>query len=248
MSGCCRWSGVASAPAPARRRGARRAAARPRPARPRAHCHAQQRMHRRWSRMVARGTHQDRCRDRPRARLLGLGNRNRPTHSEAPDHQPSAAWAEGGCTHDTENPRALCVTPRATHAPKPGQLPTVHGHAVPTGEYQSDPPSLPRDIRCFSPRGDPTSGASPLGTQPISEPQALGWTLMDGSRRRPERRICTLRPRRTGGRRNVGGRVVAAISVASALKRGIAIAPALTAEISTSNFTIALGSRRCSPY
>ena len=36
-----------------------------------------------------------------------------------------------------------------THELRPRQLPTVPSHAVPTGEYQSDPPSLPRDIRSF---------------------------------------------------------------------------------------------------
>ena len=36
---------------------------------------------------------------------------------------------------------------------RPRQLPTVTSHAVPTGECQSDPPSLHRDIRCSRPRG-----------------------------------------------------------------------------------------------
>jgi transposase len=54
---------------------------------------------------------------------------------------------------------------RVTRDPRPRQLPTVPSHAVPTGEYQSDPPSLPRDIRCLSPRRAPTNRAGPLDTQ-----------------------------------------------------------------------------------
>jgi len=34
--------------------------------------------------------------------------------------------------------------------------------AVPTGEYQSDPPSLPRAIRCSSARASPSTPAAPL--------------------------------------------------------------------------------------
>jgi len=45
---------------------------------------------------------------------------------------------------------------------RPRQLPTVTSHAVPTGECQSDPPSLSRAVRCSTPRGQPTNRASPL--------------------------------------------------------------------------------------
>jgi hypothetical protein len=45
---------------------------------------------------------------------------------------------------------------------RPRQLPTVTSHAVPTGECQSDPPSLLRALRCSRPRGQPTGRASPL--------------------------------------------------------------------------------------
>jgi hypothetical protein len=41
------------------------------------------------------------------------------------------------------------------------QLPTVTSHAVPTGEYQSDPPSLPADIRCSSTRAEPSVPTEP---------------------------------------------------------------------------------------
>src|SRR4051794_17570499 len=47
--------------------------------------------------------------------------------------------------------------PPVTRGARPRQLPTVPSHAVPTGEYQSDPPSLPRAVRCSSPRGDPSN-------------------------------------------------------------------------------------------
>jgi hypothetical protein len=53
---------------------------------------------------------------------------------------------------------------------RPRQLPTVTSHAVPTGECQSDPPSLLRTIRCSRPRGQPNSRASPLTFCSMSEP------------------------------------------------------------------------------
>src|SRR5439155_12301768 len=49
-----------------------------------------------------------------------------------------------------------------TRDPRPRQLPTVTSHAVPTGECQSDPPSLLRTLRCSRPRGQPTDRATPL--------------------------------------------------------------------------------------
>jgi len=42
------------------------------------------------------------------------------------------------------------------------QLPTVSSHAVSTRECQSDPPSLPRAIRCSGARGSPPNRAVPL--------------------------------------------------------------------------------------
>jgi hypothetical protein len=50
----------------------------------------------------------------------------------------------------------------ATRDPRPRQLPTVPSHAVPTGECQSDPPSLPRVIRCSRPRAHRSIRAGPL--------------------------------------------------------------------------------------
>jgi hypothetical protein len=49
-----------------------------------------------------------------------------------------------------------------TRDARPRQLPTVPSHAVPTGECQSDPPSLHRTLRCSRPRGQPTDRAAPL--------------------------------------------------------------------------------------
>src|SRR5262245_25032968 len=45
--------------------------------------------------------------------------------------------------------------PAVTRDLRPRQLPTDTSHAVPTGECQSDPPSLLRTLRCSRPRGQP---------------------------------------------------------------------------------------------
>ena len=49
-----------------------------------------------------------------------------------------------------------------TRDPRARQLPTVTSHAVSTGEYQSDPPSLSEAIRCSQPRGRSPSRDPPL--------------------------------------------------------------------------------------
>jgi hypothetical protein len=51
--------------------------------------------------------------------------------------------------------------PAVTRGHRQRQLPTVPSHAVPTRECQSDPPSLPRAIRCSRPSVNP-SRAGPL--------------------------------------------------------------------------------------
>jgi len=51
--------------------------------------------------------------------------------------------------------------PPVTRDLRPRQLPTDTSHAVPTGECQSDPPSLLRTLRCSRPRAQP-SRAAPL--------------------------------------------------------------------------------------
>jgi hypothetical protein len=45
---------------------------------------------------------------------------------------------------------------------RPRQLPTDTSHAVPTGAYQSNPPSLLRALRGSKPRGQPIHRAAPL--------------------------------------------------------------------------------------
>src|SRR6476469_7921130 len=59
--------------------------------------------------------------------------------------------------------------PPVTRDLRQRQLPTVPSHAVPTGECQSDPPSLLRDIRCSRPTGQPLNRASPLTYCSMSE-------------------------------------------------------------------------------
>src|SRR5438132_11183295 len=59
--------------------------------------------------------------------------------------------------------------PPVTRDLRPRQLPTVTSHAVPTGECQSDPPSLLRTLRCSRPRGQPIDRASPLTFCSMSE-------------------------------------------------------------------------------
>jgi hypothetical protein len=93
-----------------------------------------------------------------------LSGRSPPTnHSGAPDHRHSRPRAADAPDH-TDNPRSLYAAPASpvTRDLRPRQLPTVPSHAVPTGECQSDPPSLLRTLRCSRPRGQPTRRASPL--------------------------------------------------------------------------------------
>jgi len=52
--------------------------------------------------------------------------------------------------------------PPVTRDLRQRQLPTVPSHAVPTRECQSDPPSLPRAIRCSRSRGSPSTQTEPL--------------------------------------------------------------------------------------
>ena len=60
-------------------------------------------------------------------------------------------------------------TPSSLSAPGERQLPTVTSHAVPTGECQSDPPSLLRTLRCSRPRGQPSTEPHPLTFCSMSE-------------------------------------------------------------------------------
>ena len=91
--------------------------------------------------------------------------RSPPTNPSGTDltHQPASRPGAADAPDHTENPRELYAAPTpATRDLRPRQLPTVTSHAVPTGECQSDPPSLHRAIRCSRPRGQPTSRAAPL--------------------------------------------------------------------------------------
>ena len=103
-------------------------------------------------------TAKDRRRLRARARRLCLGDRNRPTAQEHLSITPSLSASSSGCVRPHGEPsKALCGTaPPVTRDLRPRQLPTVPSHAVPTGECQSDPPSLLRTLRCSRPRGQPT--------------------------------------------------------------------------------------------
>src|SRR5207248_2491516 len=99
---------------------------------------------------------EDRRRLRPRARRLRLGDRDRAT---TPQHltlnQPLDLEQRMRPTTRRTLEASMRHRPPVIRDPRPRQLPTVTSHAVPTGEYQSDPPSLPRTIRCSRPRGQP---------------------------------------------------------------------------------------------
>ena len=81
-------------------------------------------------------------------------------------------------------------------------FPTVPSHAVPTGEYQSDPASLPRDIRCLSPRRAPPNRAGPLDTQLHMRASAYAarrrryWRPAGGACARPDCAACWAAARR----------------------------------------------------
>jgi hypothetical protein len=105
---------------------------------------------------------EDRRRLRPRARRLRLGDRHRPT---TPHHLKASQplGLEQRMRPTTRRTLESSMRhPPVTRNLRPRQLPTVTSHAVPTGECQSDPPSLPRTHRCSRPRGQPLDRASPL--------------------------------------------------------------------------------------
>ena len=105
---------------------------------------------------------EDRRRLRPRARRLRLGDRERATTPNHLTHTSLSALSSGCVQPHGEPSKPLCGTAPVTRDARPRQLRTVPSHAVPTGECQSDPPSLPRTIRCSRPRGQPPNRASPL--------------------------------------------------------------------------------------
>jgi transposase len=105
-----------------------------------------QRLSRRWQRMAARGKPSQKIVVACARELAGFvwGSRpsNRSRARERPGSCSASARPHGGPS------RPLAAPAAATRDPRPRQLPTVPKHAVPTGECQSDPPSLPRAIRC----------------------------------------------------------------------------------------------------
>ena len=126
----------------------------------------QQRLYQRWQRMAGRGKPQQKivvacarelagfvwaiATDQPLTQHLIL---NQPLDLEQRMRPTTRRTLEGSMRHQ---PRPV------TRDLRPRQLPTVPSHAVPTGECQSDPPSLLRTIRCSRPRGQPIDRASPL--------------------------------------------------------------------------------------
>ena len=106
---------------------------------------------------------EDRRRLRARARRLRLGDRHRATTPQHLTINPLGLEQRMRPTTRRTLEATMRHQPRpVTRDLRPRQLPTVPSHAVPTGECQSDPPSLPRTIRCSRPRANPTTRAGPL--------------------------------------------------------------------------------------
>jgi Transposase len=124
----------------------------------------QQRLHARWQRMAGRGKPQQKivvaC-ARELARLR-LGDRNRSTTQTKLSNPSLGLEQRMRPTTRRTLEASMRRRPPVTRDARPRQLPTVTSHAVPTGECQSDPPSLPRTIRCSRPRANPTTRAGPL--------------------------------------------------------------------------------------
>ena len=95
--------------------------------------------------------------------------RSRPSNRSGAPEQPPASSSGCARPHGEPSTASMRHRPPVTRDPRPRQLPTVPSHAVPTGEYQSDPPSLPRAIRCSSTRARPSTEPGPLTLCSISE-------------------------------------------------------------------------------
>jgi len=106
-------------------------------------------------------TPEDRRRLRPRTRRLRLGDRHRPATQERLI-QPLGLQQRMRPTTRRTLASSMRHRDAVTRDLRPRQLPTDTSHAVPTGECQSDPPSLLRALRCSRPRGQPIHRASPL--------------------------------------------------------------------------------------
>ncbi|MDP9277437.1 MAG: IS110 family transposase [Actinomycetota bacterium] len=97
-----------------------------------------------------------------RASSPASSGRSRPSnHSAAPEPKPLDLEQRMRPTTRRTLETSMRHRPVTCDA-RPRQLPTVPSHAVPTGECQSDPPSLPRPIRCSRPRPTPSTRAGPL--------------------------------------------------------------------------------------
>jgi hypothetical protein len=80
----------------------------------------------------------------------GSSGRSPPSNHSglAEEHDRARAWGGGRTLPEGEPSLHLCGTGvPGTRDARPRQLPTDTGHAAPTRECQSDPPSLPRDAR-----------------------------------------------------------------------------------------------------
>jgi hypothetical protein len=128
----------------------------------------QQRLFKRWRRMAARGEAHQKIVVACARELAGFV---RAIASDQP-LRPAARADEDLSSRCRPTSRRTLDTsmrpaPAVTRDPRPRQLPTVPSHAVPTGESESDAPSLPWAVRCSRPRGGPP--------QPSREqPQAVG--------------------------------------------------------------------------
>jgi transposase len=121
----------------------------------------QQRLYSRWLRMTARGKPQQKIVVACARELAGF------IWAIATDQPLRHALAESfeqRMRHTTRRilDSSMRHPPRATRDLRRRQLPTVPSHAVPTGECQSDPPSLPTATRCSKTPPNPPNRASPL--------------------------------------------------------------------------------------
>jgi hypothetical protein len=124
----------------------------------------QERLHARWRRMAGRGKPSQKIVVACARELAGfvVGDRDRPAAGELSGRPLVLEQRMRPTTRRTLEPTMRHRPRPATRELRPRQLPTDSSHAVPTGECQSDPPSLSWAVRCSRPRGDPSIQAGPL--------------------------------------------------------------------------------------
>ena len=124
----------------------------------------QQRLHQRWQRMASRGKPQQKIVVACARELAGFvwANRDRATTPTRLTGKPLDLQQRMRPTTRRTLESSMRHRPPVTRDLRPRQLSTDTSHAVPTGERQSDPPSLLRALRCSRPRGQPIAGATPL--------------------------------------------------------------------------------------